>query len=144
MASFKLLGEVVCACTRCGLNLNHMITLMDGSTPKRVLCMTCKFEHAFKDPRRPAARRAAPARAAATPRDIALARQTHEEKTWRARLESKDKTPVSYRADGAFPADALVYHPKFGLGLVIDFIHPDKVQIFFDDGLKVLKGNRAA
>lgn len=146
MTAPKLLGEIITQCNRCNLNLNHMITLMDGNQPKRVLCLTCRSEHNYHDPQRRVVRAASAARARGEPvssQTVAKARQSREEQEWRMKLHDKSKTPEPYGIDKAYVSDQHVYHPKFGLGVVVGFVHPDKVQIYFDDGVKVLMGKKA-
>jgi hypothetical protein len=142
MPEHKMLSEVITYCSRCKLNLNHRIILMAGSEPARVLCLTCQSEHKFRDSQK----------ASPTPsglKRLVLSRSSLPPKTgtlesqWRLKLEAKDKTPKPYKIDASYALDDLVYHPNFGRGLVLEFIHPDKVQIFFDNGVKVLKGNRS-
>ena len=43
--------DTVCYCTRCKMDLGHMIMSMVGSVPARVMCRTCKSEHNFKPKR---------------------------------------------------------------------------------------------
>lgn len=142
MPEHKMLGEVITHCSRCKLDLNHRITLMDGSETARVLCLTCKSEHKFRSTKKSSPvssgpRRLVLSRSSATPKIGTV------EATWRAKLANKDQTPRSYKVAESFALDDHVYHQSFGRGLVVGFIHPDKVQIFFDDGVKVLKGNKS-
>lgn len=143
MSEHKMLSEVITHCSRCKLDLNHRIILMDGSEPARVLCLTCKSEHKFRSGKKSAptssgSRRLAISRSSSTPKKGTV------EADWRLKLSDKDQTPKSYKISEAFALDDHVYHQSFGRGLVVGFIHPDKVQIFFDEGVKVLKGNKHA
>lgn len=144
MTAKKILGEIVTHCSRCKLDLNHMITLMADGLPKKVLCLTCQSEHVYRDPQRRVA--AKPARARLAPvsgHAVAKARQSREESDWRLKLNDKSCTPEPYGIDKSYVADQHVYHPKFGLGVVVGFVHPDKIQIYFDDGVKVLMGKKS-
>jgi hypothetical protein len=144
MADKKILGEIVTHCARCKLDLNHMITLMTGGLPKKVLCLTCKSEHVYRDPNRVVVKAAAKSTGGpVSTKSVAKVRQTREESEWRAMLLDTSRTPEPYGIDKAFEQDQHVYHPKFGLGVVVGFAHPDKIQIYFDDGVKVLKGGKA-
>jgi hypothetical protein len=140
MTEYKMLGEFVCHCTKCGLDLNHRITLMNGDEPRRVLCLTCQTEHAYRSPSRE--RKVAPVRTLST-HEFARVRQSHEESVWQSKLSDKSKTPISYAPNQTYVSDDLIYHPTFGLGLVIGFIDGDKVQIYFStNGVKLLKGRK--
>ena len=139
MPEYKMLGETITHCSRCQLDLNHRITLMDGEKPARVLCLTCKSEHRFRSGAKSSS-------APSGSRRLALSRSSSAPKTgtleanWRLKLEDKSTTPKSYKIDATYALDDVIYHPNFSRGLVVGFIHPDKIQIFFDEGVKVLKG----
>jgi len=47
---------------------------------------------------------------------------------------------VPYSMTACFKADDLIDHPKFGLGKVMDFISPNKIQVIFREGEKILIG----
>lgn len=136
----KMLGETVCYCSSCKLELNHRITLMDGDEPSKVLCLTCNKEHKYRKhgPKKRATKKAT---TTATATQKAKARQTTEEKLWEEKLLS-DVTPVKYNIKGEFGLDDHVMHPKFGKGLVIGFEYPDKTHIYFSEGVKILKGRQ--
>lgn len=138
MSSHKILGEVLHYCTKCKLNLNHMITLMKDGQPVRVLCLTCKTQRHYQAPKTQRRRMPGTLPVRTSPK----ARQLQSESEWRLKLSDKNKTPKAYQIDAAYEQDQHVSHPVFGLGLVVDFIHPDKVHIFFDDGMKILKGRK--
>lgn len=139
MPEYKMLSEVITYCARCQLNLNHRITLMDGSEPARVLCLTCQSEHKFRDGKKSSPTPSGPKRLVLN-RSPSAPKIGTLESQWRLKLAAKDQTPKPYKIDAPYAPDDLVYHQSFGRGLVLGFIHPDKVQIFFDEGVKVLKG----
>jgi hypothetical protein len=139
MTEYKLLGEFVTHCKRCAIDLNHRITLMNGDVPKRVLCLTCQWEHAYRAPS--AAKKTSSTRMLST-HEMARVRQGHEEESWKTKLGDKSKTPHPYSASVEYGLDDHVYHPTFGLGLVVGFSEPEKVQIYFDGDVKLLKGKK--
>ncbi len=138
--SYRILGEVLHLCSKCKLTLNHRITLMNGDRPAKVLCLTCKTERSYRDsgaPRRDAVRKVSGLTKTAAPAARGL------EATWRASLSDPMKTPKPYDPSTSFALDEHVYHAVFGRGVIIGFIHPDKIQVFFEEGLKTLKGKKA-
>ena len=140
MTNYKMLGEIICHCSKCDLDLNHRITLMDGAHPSKVLCLTCKTEHKFRQ-QKPASIQAKLLRA--KPIKSTQARQSFEEKEWRNKLNEIDVTPKKYNINENYSLNEIIYHIKFGRGLVINHEHPDKIHVFFDDGIKILKGKKA-
>jgi hypothetical protein len=134
-----MLGEIVCYCTKCKLDLNHRITLMDGTKPKRVMCLTCNATHSFKDPDK--VKKTTKKKAVkGTAKDLTKAKISAEEKEWRLKLTDTAKTPSKYSMKDAYSMEEHIYHPTFGRGIVVSFDYPDKIHIFFEEGLKVLKG----
>lgn len=126
----KLLDELIHWCTRCKLDLNHRVIRVDDGVARRVLCLTCQSDRVYR-PKSASSRRTSQAKAVAT-----LAAQ---EAQWREKIHNSKKTPKSYSMEGVFKVEDIVSHEKFGLGLATELIADDKMRVFFDDGLKVLK-----
>lgn len=133
MANHKMMEEIVAYCTKCKLELNQRIVRVDAGRPKRVLCLTCNTEHAY--------RKSAPVPAGEkkkrAPRE--LSSKVDQEAEWRAKLAKPNKTAKSYAMDKTYLLNDRVDHKLFGVGLVVSFIPPDKINIFFQDGLKMMK-----
>ena len=140
MTEYKMLAEFVTYCGKCKLDLNHRITLMNGSVPARVLCLTCHGEHSYRDPSNKVQREA---KRSVTPALKTRARQSSEQNDWNLLLSDQSVTPKKYNINEIFFLNDHVIHPKFELGLVVGFEHPDKVHIYFkDEGVKILKGKK--
>ncbi|MBI3541292.1 MAG: hypothetical protein HY073_04050, partial [Deltaproteobacteria bacterium] len=58
---------------------------------------------------------------------------------WRAKLARPNKTAKSYAMDKTYLLNDHVDHKLFGVGLVVSLINPDKISVFFQDGLKTMK-----
>lgn len=129
MTTLQIADELVCYCTKCKLELNHRITRVEADRPKRVLCLTCSAEHAFR--KTPAVKKPR------TPRPPSS--QAVQESEWRAKLEKRTKTTKAYAMDKTFLLNDHIEHQLFGVGLVVSLIHPDKIGVFFQDGLKTMK-----
>ena len=125
--------EIVCYCSKCKLELNGRIIRVEGGRPKRVLCLTCNTERAYRKsaPAKPGEKKARISRASSTKVD--------QEAEWRTKLDRPNKTPKAYGMDKTFLLDDHVEHQLFGVGLVVSLIHPDKINVFFQDGLKTMK-----
>ena len=131
--SYKMMDEVVCYCSKCKLELNHRIVRVEAERPKRVLCLTCNAEHSYRKsaPAKPGEEKVRKPRAASPKEDL--------EAGWRAKLGQGGKTPKAYGMDQTFLLDDRIDHQMFGVGLVVSLIHPDKINVFFQDGLKTMK-----
>jgi hypothetical protein len=62
-----------------------------------------------------------------------------QEAAWRKKLDQGNKTPKAYAMDKVYLLDDRVDHQTFGVGLVVSLIPPGKINIFFQDGLKMMK-----
>lgn len=144
-------GDIIeSRCTRCRQVLNHRIVAMVAEKVVRVECNTCGGTHNYYPPPTAKEARAAKEKKEAspkTPRSATSAPRTSrkdpseaDRDEWRALRSSMaiDKAVV-YDMNGKFQANALVDHPVFGLGIVKLLIPPNKMQVLFEDGIKLLR-----
>jgi hypothetical protein len=139
--------DMVCYCTRCKMDLGHMIMSMVGPTPARVMCRTCKSEHNYKpkrgvkEPGGVAPSRGVPGSTTRTPR---AAREVQVEKTvpveleWMRQLNASTAAMKEYAADQAFVAGDRIKHPVFGEGIIQKLVFPNKVEVLFKMDVKTL------
>ncbi|MBN8554763.1 MAG: hypothetical protein J0L93_04900 [Deltaproteobacteria bacterium] len=126
-------------CSRCHLELGHRILAMVGSEPARVRCNTCKSERNYRATKRlskvldsegPSVRRT---------RVVASSSGESIYQLYQKKLhEAAAKTPKAYRIDEAFEVGDAIDHVKFGRGIVLKLIHPDRMEVIFPDEMKVL------
>ena len=133
MITCKLMDEVVCYCSKCKLELNQRIVRVEEGRPKRVLCLTCNTEHSYRKsaPAKPGEKKARSQRPPSPKGD--------QEAEWRAKLDRRNKVAKAYAMDQPYLLDDHIDHRLFGVGLVVNLIHPDKINVFFQDGLKTMK-----
>ena len=63
--------------------------------------------------------------------------------SWQRSLNSTLATPRPYAMDAAFAVGDVVEHPVFGQGVVSEVLPPDKMQVLFRDGPRLLRcGNQ--
>jgi hypothetical protein len=127
--------SVLSYCTSCKMDLIHTIVAVKGDKIVRVLCRTCKKEHAFRLPvelkasskKRRAVKSSVPqkARSAAAEWEKAMEQV--------AGLAAKAYTP-----GGLFEAGEKVDHPMFGPGVVRRLISPNKMEVVFEEEVKVM------
>ena len=48
---YQVAKDIMAYCTSCKRNLIHIIVALDGEKIARVLCRSCKKEHAYKPPK---------------------------------------------------------------------------------------------
>lgn len=121
-------------CTKCKLVLNHVIVAVNGRRIARVQCLTCEGVHAYRANPPGTRKRAASRRSEPSPAEL-------YDKLMSGR-DIADAKP--YNLEGHFDEGDVLNHRKFGLGLVTRVMADAKVEVVFQDGLKVLVHERAA
>ncbi len=131
-------GDIVEAhCTRCRTLTNHTIVAMVGGRPVRVRCNTCGGDHNFRAPQKQVAK---PAAVTKPVRKTAKSRKNADQEQWQGMIDQTDPgVAVPYSMDRSFKQDEIVAHPVFGLGVVTALIKPNKVEILFTGGKKMLR-----
>lgn len=117
-------------CTKCRANNAHVIITLAEEKPEKVQCTVCERQHKYRPPsvpKKPAARRSV---------DPTVA----ERKEWALlRPEMDNKVAAPYSMTGSYKVQSLIKHPTFGLGLVQRIAGPQKVEVLFEDGKKVMR-----
>lgn len=138
-------GDIIEArCTRCRQVLNHRIVAMVGEKVVRVECNTCGGTHNYypppstKEAKKSAAKAARPAPAA---QHSTRKNQTETDRDeWESlKLALHAESAAAYDMNGKYPANAIINHPAFGLGVVRLLVPPNKMQVHFRDGIKLLR-----
>lgn len=143
MAVVRTGGEIDSMCTKCKMVLAHTIIAMVGSKPVRVQCNTCGGQHNYRG-----ATVTEAAKTAKTAR-TASAAATRSPRVSPIRLSFDDlmaerKTGLSkpYSPKTKFLLDEVMNHPTFGMGYVSE-VKPDKIEVTFRSGMKVLVHGRS-
>jgi hypothetical protein len=118
-------------CGKCKLERTHTIAAMDGETIRKVTCTTCGSTHNYRN---------APAKSDSKPRS------SKSTSTGRSRKSDafsiNPNAPVkSYSMQSNFSEGDVINHPKFGLGSVQTSLAPNKIEVRFQEGTKILLHN---
>lgn len=141
-------GDIIeSRCTKCREVLNHRIVAMVEGKVVRVECNTCRGVHNFHAP--PAAKTPKAPKKAATvkPRSTSSAPRVSrkdpveaEREEWASLQPTFDpEKALPYDMNGRYLAKRLVLHPVFGLGIIKTVTVPNKMQVLFKDGIKLLR-----
>lgn len=110
---------------------------MDGEIVRRVTCSMCGSTHNYKVKPVAVADGAANS-AATTPAKKKTSRRTKEANAFNI----DPKRPVkSYDMNNIFSAGDVINHSKFGLGAVETTLPPNKIEVRFQEGKKMLLHN---
>ena len=118
-------GEIDAWCTRCKLELNHIVVAKLDGKVKRVQCLTCGGQHGYS--------------AAAGARARSPAKRVSKKKVVRRRVtEPDDGRPAkTYSVAATFVPDDVIQHPQYGRGRVVK-ARGNKIDVKFLEGAKTL------
>ena len=126
--------DVFAYCTSCKLDLAHVIVALDGEEIKKVICKTCNKEHAYKAPKEgigPSKKKKTPAKA--------KKRTISPFEEWEKAMEQAKDAPIrAYAQNGSFGEGEKVDHSTFGQGLITKLIQPNKMEVIFEAGTKLM------
>ena len=127
-------GDYIAAkCSKCKDSTGHTIVAMVGEKVVRVECNTCGSLHNYRSENR---------QKTVTPRKAAAAktRTSKAERLWEeARGDMRPEDAVPYSLNTPMQEEMLIQHPSFGLGQVIHCIRPNKMEVRFQSGIKLLR-----
>lgn len=125
---------ILSRCTKCKDATGHTIVAMVGDKVVKVQCNTCGSTHNHRGQSKPktTTKRAT---AAAKPRSL-----TKAERSWEELQEKAQRADtVPYSMATPMKEGLLIQHPTFGLGEVVKCIRPNKMEVQFQDGIKMLR-----
>ena len=130
-------GEIESFCGTCKEERTHTIMAMDGDIVRRVTCSMCGGTHNFK---RKAA--AVPAATSASS-DAPKTKRTTSSRRKESQAFSIDmsRPQKAYDMNHNYSAGDIISHPKFGPGLVETSLPPNKIEVRFQEGKKMLLHN---
>jgi hypothetical protein len=129
----KVGGDTLSFCTKCRMELAHVIVSMVDGKPSKVQCKTCKGFHKYKTSGNSTPVKRTGTRTAAPKQVIRVA------EVWEQKMSQKSKADVtSYATNRKFAVGEVVQHPNFGLGIVEEVRTATKMAVLFREGEKIL------
>jgi hypothetical protein len=105
----------------------------------KVLCATCKNEHAYHAPRNEK-----PPKKKRTVKRASSKKTVSPAEEWEKVMEQiKDLSAKPYTLAGRFEAGEKLDHSTFGLGLVKNVVATNKMEVVFKEGTKLLVWGRS-
>ena len=135
----KVGGDTLSFCTRCKMDLAHVIISMIDGRPARVICKTCKSQHNY--------RHAGVTRAVTRTERKPSGRTTVRvsEHFDQVMSEKKSAPRKNYAVTELFLKGDVLEHPQFGAGIVEEVKSNGKITVLFREAERVLvhglKGN---
>lgn len=130
-------SKIFSRCPKCKEVVNHtVLSLVDGEIA-RVECSVCGSSHKYR-PVKPAAIAAAKrkiTRAASLEKERLARAEAYFEKLMANRDQAEART---YSMNEVYKPGELLDHPTFGPGVIIDTVLPDKIEVLFRQGSRLL------
>lgn len=126
-------------CNRCKDVRMHVIVAMDGGEIVKVQCKTCGSVH--KHPKaRATSSTPRPRGARAVAKAVkALKSAAEQVQEWENALNGKDMGAAKpFGSTDSAVEGGLIDHPKFGVGVVQKLVAPDKMEVLFRNGPKLM------
>ena len=130
-------GDILSHCTRCKMELAHVVVSMLNGRPARVICKTCKSTHNYKrgtqtDLIRSTSR---PSKPRKSPQKTYM----KVSEMWEQKMAAAKNAQVKpYSVKQVFTAGDVINHPNFGVGLVEEVKSNGKITVLFRNDEKVL------
>jgi hypothetical protein len=147
MQTLRTGADVDALCSRCRLELAHVIVALDGSRIVRVQCKTCGTIHSFKSSSQTRGERKT--RSASGGVSVvgrgrgAAGRAAAALDDYESLMEGRDLSRAKrYKPAVTFGEGDVVDHATFGIGLITKLLADNKVEVVFRQGLKVLAHGR--
>jgi hypothetical protein len=132
---YQVAKDVISYCTSCKRNLVHVIVALNGEKIARVLCRSCKKEHAYHPSK--GVKEASTKKRTSKTSPVKKAEKTL--KAWQTALEKCNSLPGKvYSLTGLFDDGDKIDHGTFGMGVVNKLIKPNKMEVLFEEGTKIL------
>jgi predicted RNA-binding Zn-ribbon protein involved in translation (DUF1610 family) len=147
----KVAEELLAYCTKCRLDLMHVIVSMDGGAIVKTQCKSCGGVHIFRapkgrenNPNREKVRRTRKGDTGSSRRKITPGTDPAGDfKQWMELMAARaDKKPRDYRMQENFGEGELISHSVFGEGIVLTVPGPQKIEVHFEAGIKLLAQGR--
>ena len=126
--------DILSYCNKCKLALSHVIVVMkDELTPGKVQCNTCRNVHQFKDPstvKKKTTRKKSTRKAAVPISEI-----------WSKQMSENKNKSIKYTPQTTFAKGDILDHPSFGPGIVEKNIDSNKIEVLFENSIKMLVHN---
>jgi len=132
----KVGGDTLSYCSKCKMELAHVIVSMVGSRPAKVICKTCKGQHNFKSVGAIVPRASRPKGPRKTPAERAVVKVAE---VWEKKMgENKSSPMIPYTVKSVFKQGDVIQHPSFGVGFVEEVRKGGKIAVMFKEAERVL------
>ncbi len=130
-------SQIEVRCPNCRKNREHEILSMKNGKPDQVQCTLCRNQRKY---RRPVAQKTAEERLLLKNIELRRSANAGQRQQWdELRPALASGAAKEYSMSAKYRIKDMINHPVFGLGLVQRIIGSQKVEILFEDGVKIMR-----
>ncbi len=136
--------ELETHCTRCKMEMLHVITVVKGGKIKKVMCKGCYTTHAYREMNLFEVDDPKPKRKPGRPRkaEKKAVKRGPRKKDWSSLVSTIDESQiVDYSISSDFTDIPAIRHKQFGVGVITKVLADNKIQVLFKDETKILAQN---
>ena len=127
-------AEIDAFCPKCKADTSHVVVHKYEDEIRRVQCTPCGDVHPYRKPRGADEEEA--------PEPVVKKRPAKAKPTWEQVMAKPRREIKPYVISQEYRDGDLISHPTFGSGFVSETIGPDKIEITFQSGRRILVHNR--
>lgn len=134
--------DILACCGKCKADTNHVISAMENDKISKVMCRACNAQHNYRKPKSQTTAKKAP-KPTKSPKSAASRKtQISPAKQWAELTANYDPNSVQgYSLKKNYDAATIIRHSAFGVGVVTKKIDQTKIEVQFEDGVKLLAIN---
>ncbi len=130
-------SQIEVRCPRCRKNRDHEILSMKDGHADKVQCTLCNHQRKYRPP---AVQKTVEERLLIKNTEARRSQNATQRKQWETLSQSMDRTKaLHYSMAETYKSKTIVDHPVFGLGQVQRVLGSQKVEILFEDGVKIMR-----
>jgi len=130
-------SQIEVRCPKCRKNRDHEIVSIADGKPSKVQCVECKHQRKYRPP---VTQKTAEEKLLIKNIENRQRKNMSEQQQWTALRPNLDSSKaLDYSMSAKYKNKDLVNHPVFGLGLVQRVIGSQKVEILFEEGVKIMR-----
>lgn len=134
--------EVLSYCGKCKDDSSHVILAMEGDEISKVMCTTCKASHNYRKPKSLKIAETAAMKPEKAKKTV-IKKTISSSKKWNELTENFDPDLVlDYKMTQNYKVSSIIRHPSFGIGYITKKIDPTKIEVQFEDNVKILLINK--
>ena len=135
MVATSVGADIESICGKCG-DVWHVVVAMVGDQVAKVVCKQCGGQHRYRPP-------GGKARSVSRTRRKAASKPKGKSTAAEPLIKVDLTKPIRpYRIKESFAVGDRISHSKFGEGVVEQIVGPQKIQVFFSGGRRVLAHER--